>query len=76
MRFFVLGRLVGVLWIILRKIKKNGKTLRQLAIKAVTLQCANARVAAKPHGGDSAAALGFCENCDWHQKTPNLTFSL
>ena len=49
MRFFVPGRLVGVLWIILRKIKENGKTLRQLAIKAVTLQCANVRSAWKPH---------------------------
>ena len=70
MRFFVLGRLVGVLWIILRKIKKNGKTLRQLAIKAVTLQCANVRSAWKPHVATVQLHLASVKTAIGTQETP------
>lgn len=49
MRFYAIFRACAACGLFYGKLKKIGKTLRQLAIKAVTLQCANVRSAWKPH---------------------------
>jgi hypothetical protein len=52
------------------KLKKIGKTLRQLAIKAVTLQCANVRSAWKPHVATVQLHLASEKTAIGTQETP------